>query len=139
MLVWVGLALALCAHVPWPRFPHLSREGLTRLLSGLPASTRLLLMPLPVSAVPSPPPAVSLSLLAPLLATHQGLCSPQRTAVIWAPSRSQPGVRRRLAFASKFSDTLAQSCGWQMEADKLNKLGHNHSLADVTLNSLRPH
>lgn len=26
-----------------------------------------------------------------------------------------------------------------MEADKLNKLGHNHSLADVTLNSLRPH
>lgn len=28
-------------------------------------------------------------------------------------------------------DTLAQSCGWQMEADKLNKLGCDYFLADV--------
>lgn len=42
-----------------------------------------------------------------------------------------------LMLASK-PDTLARSCGWQMEADKLNKLGRDCFLADVIRNSLRP-
>lgn len=53
------------------------------------------------------------------------------------PPGGSPMRRDWLMLASK-PDTLARSCGWQMEADKLNKLGRDCFLADVIRNSLRP-
>lgn len=78
-------------------------------------------------------------LLAPMLAACPGPCVPWRRTII-PGSLQEPTLGRGegSTLASKNPGTLARSCGWQREADKWNKLGPHHFLADVPLNSRRP-
>lgn len=51
-------------------------------------------------------------------------------------SLQHPALGRESSALVSKTPTLAGSCGWQMEADKLNKLGHCHFLADIPSYSL---
>lgn len=120
-----------------PRFPHLSGGGRHGCSVGSP--------PAPICpSRPGGPPC-----LGPPAGAHArpglarsfppGTRAPLRgEQSFWAPSRNQPGVRRRLRSCFQSLQHIARSGGWQMEADELNKLRHDYFYADVTLNSLRP-